>query len=121
MVLSARRGDAGLVEYLEYNARTERMPRLVALTVVAFAIGLGAFSILPFGRGAVVTLSFACFCYGVWGLLDRGRFYSSTHNRPFAAKCLKLLCAVFLALGVLSGIGFLMSVGFMLLGAPWQL
>lgn len=121
MVLSARRGDAGILEFLEYRARMETIPRLVAQTVVALAIGLGALAILPFGQAVVLTFAFAYFCYGAWGLLDRAQFYSLAHNRRVSAKYLRLLCALFVGLGVLSGIGFLMVAGFMLLGDPWQL
>lgn len=69
----------------------------------------------------MLPLAFAYFCYGAWGLLDRARFYSLAQNRRASAKYLRLLCALFFGLGVLSGIGFLMVAGFMLLGDPWQL
>ena len=121
MVLSARTGDAGLVEYLEYHARIETIPRLIAHTVIALLVVLGALTVLPFGRAVVLSLAFSYLCYGAWGLLDRALFYSLAHNRRVAAKYLRLLCALFLGLGVLSGIGFLIVAGFMLLGDPWQL
>ena len=69
----------------------------------------------------MISLAFTYFCYAVWGLLDRARSHSQNGRSRSRVGLLTALCAFFVWLGVLSGIGFLMSLGFMLLGAPWIL
>ena len=119
MVLSSLRPDDGsIVEYLEHRARTESASGLVARSLLALAVVVGGFGPIPVGKPVVVSLSFTYFCYAMWGLLDRAR---SRASRSSSTGYLSVLCALLVWLGVLSGIAFLMSAGFLLLGAPWIL
>ncbi len=121
MVLSSLRPDASIVEYLEQRARKEPARILVAQTILAFAIVLAGSAVLPSGKAIVVTLAFTYFCYGAWGLLDRALSYSTSRGWPNTTTFVRLLCAFFVALGVLSGIGVLLAIVFTLLGDPWIL
>ncbi|MFL5481063.1 MAG: hypothetical protein ACJ8AK_02640 [Gemmatimonadaceae bacterium] len=121
MVLSSLRPDASIVEYLEHRARAESLRGLVARSLLALAFVIGGLGPIPVGKPIVVSLAFTYFCYAVWGLLDRARSRSQNGRSSFSVSVLSFLCTFFVWLGVLSGIGFLMSLGFMLLGAPWIL
>jgi len=118
MVLSSLRPDANIVEYLMHRARAESVRGLVARSLLGLAVVIGGLALIPVGKPAIVTLAFTWFCYAVWGLLDRAR---STQTRRYNSGYLNALCALFVWLGVMSGIGFLMSVCLLLLGAPWIL
>jgi len=119
MVLSSLRPDASIVEYLEHRARAESLPGLIARSLLAFAFVVAGLAPIPVYKPVVVSLGLTYFCYAVWGLLDRARSHSQTIRSSYSY--LNVLCTFFVWLGVLSGIGFLMSVGFLLLGAPWIL
>jgi|SRR5437660_11609331 len=121
MVLSALRPDASLVEFLEYRARSAPVSRLIAQAIVAFALVSGGFSRLPFAKSVVGTFGGAYFCYAVWGLLDRARTYSTNRGRTLTAQCLKVLCGLFVGIGVLSGLVLLLAIWFLALGSSWQL
>ena len=121
MFLSALRPDASLVEYLEYRARSISVRGLVARAIVAFAFVAGSFGKLPVARSVIGTFAGAYFCYAVWGLMDRARSHSLDHGWVVTAKYLRLLCGLFVGLGVLSGIGLLLAVWFVALGSPWVL
>jgi hypothetical protein len=121
MVLSSLRPDANFVDFLESHARGESIKELVARTVGAFALVLGGFGPLPWGKPIVATLSVAYFSYAVWGLLDRARSYSIRAGWRATAQYLRILCGFFVAVGVVAGIGLIFAIGFALLGAPWIL
>jgi hypothetical protein len=121
MVLSSLRPDASIVEYLEHRARAASLRGLIARSLLAFAFVIAGLGPIPIGKGMIVSLALTYFCYAIWGLLDRARSYSQNHRSSSRAGYLNALCALFVWIGVLSGIGFLMSVGFLLLGAPWIL
>lgn len=120
MVLSSLRPDTSIVEYLEHRARTESLRGLVARSALALAVVIGGLGPIPVAKPVVVSLAFTYFCYAMWGLLDRARSHSEA-RRSSSAAYLNVLCALLVWLGVLSGIAFLMSAGFLLLGAPWIL
>jgi hypothetical protein len=121
MVLSSLRPDASIVEYLEHRARTQSLRGLIARSLLAFAFVIAGLGPLPVGKPVIVSAALTYFCYAIWGLLDRARSHSQNHRSRIGTGYLTILCACFVWLGVLSGIGFLMSVGFLLLGAPWIL
>ena len=121
MVLSALRPDASLVEFLEYRARAAPVRRLTAQAIVAFALVAGGFGRLPFARSVVGTFGGAYFCYAVWGLLDRARTYSTNRGWTLTAQYLKVLCGLFVGIGVLSGLVLLLAIWFLALGSSWQL
>jgi hypothetical protein len=121
MVLSSLRPDASIVEYLKHRARAESLRGLVARSLLALAFVIGGLGPIPVGKPVVVSLAFTYFCYAVWGLLDRARSHSQNGRSSSRVGALSFLCTFVVWLGVLSGIGFLMSLGFMLLGAPWIL
>jgi len=121
MVLSSLRPDASLVDFLESHARSESTRELVARTVVALALVLGALVPVSRGRTVVVTVAVAYFSYAMWGLLDRARSQSAASGRARIERYLRLSCAFFMVLGVASGIGLIFAIAFSLLGAPWIL
>jgi hypothetical protein len=121
MALSSLRPDTSLVEFLESHARGESIKELVARTVVAFALVLGGLGPLRWGRPVLATFSLAYFSYAAWGLLDRARSYSIKAGWRFTAQYLRILCGLFVGLGVGSGIGLIFAIGFALLGSPWIL
>jgi hypothetical protein len=121
MVLSSLRPDASIVEYLEHRARAESLRGLIARSLLALAFVIAGLGPISIGKPTIVSLAFTYLCYALWGLLDRARSYSQNHRSRIGTGYLTALCACFVWLGVLSGIGFLMSVGFLLLGAPWIL
>src|SRR5438445_1522583 len=121
MVLSALRPDTSLVEFLEYRARAAPVRRLTAQAIVAFALVSGGFGRLPFARSIVGTFGGAYFCYAVWGLLDRARTYSSNRGWTLTAQYLKVLCRLFVGIGVLSGLVLLLAIWFLALGSSWPL
>ena len=121
MVLSSRRPDASLVEYVESRARGAPVRNLIAHTVVAFAVGMTAFSPLPLGKQIILPFALAYFSYGAWGLLDRARSHSMTSGRQRAALYLRIICSFFVGLAVLSGIALVFALSFTLLGSPWIL
>ncbi|HKR07963.1 MAG TPA: hypothetical protein VJS39_02135 [Gemmatimonadaceae bacterium] len=121
MVLSSRRPDASLVEYVESRARSAPTRSLIAHTVLAFAVALTAVSVLPSGRQIIVPFALAYFSYGAWGLLDRARERALAHGQMLAARYLSVLCSIFVGLAVLSGTALLFALSFTLLGSPWIL
>ena len=121
MVLSSRRPDASLVEYIESRARGASVRSLIAHTVVAFAVGMTAFSTLPLGKQIIVPFALAYLSCGAWGLLDRARSHSITRGWQRTAFYLRIVCSFFVGLAVLSGIALLFALSFSLLGAPWVL
>jgi len=121
MVLSALRPDASLIEFLEYRARSASIRRLVAQSIVAFALVTGGFGRLPFARSIVGTFGGVCFCYAAWGLIDRAQSYSANRSWTLGAQYLRLLSALFVGIGVLSGLGFLLAIWFLALGSAWVL
>jgi len=121
MVLSALRPDSSLLEYLEYRARSTSIARLVFQAIVAFVLMAGGFGRLPFARPVVSTLAGVLFCYAVWGLLDRARSHCSRVGWTLTAQYLGLLCALFVGLGVLSGLGLILAIWFVALGSAWVL
>jgi hypothetical protein len=121
MVLSSRRPDASLIEYVESRARSAPLRVLIAHTVLAIAVALTAFSVLPSGRQIVFPFALAYFSCGAWGLLDRARSRSTASGRQLSARYLGMLCSFFVGLAVLSGIALLFALSFTLLGSPWIL
>ena len=121
MVLSSLRPDASIVEYLEHRARAASLRGLVVGSVLALSFAIAGLRWIPVGRPVVVSLAVTYFCYAVWGLLDRVRSNAQNHSSTSRASYLTALCTFFVWIGVLSGIAFVMSVGFVLLGAPWIL
>ena len=121
MILSARRPDASLVEFLEGRARSASVMRLAAQAIVAFALVTGGFGRLPYARSVVGTFASAFFCYSVWGLLDRARSHSTSRGWTLTAQGLRMLSALFVGLGVLSGLGLLLAIWFIALGSAWVL
>jgi len=121
MILSARRPDVSLVEFLESRARSASVTRLVLQAIVAFTLVTGGFGRLPYARSVVGTFAGAFLCYAVWGLLDRARSYSANRGWTLTAQYLTMLCAVFVVLGVLSGLGLLLAIWFIALGSAWVL
>ena len=121
MVLSSRRPDASLVEYVESRARSAPLRSLIAHTVIAFAVAISGFSLLPSGKQIVFPFALVYFSCGAWGLLDRARSHSLARGRQHSARYLGMLCSFFVGLAVLSGIGLLFALSFTLLGSPWIL
>ena len=119
MVLSSLRPESSLVEFLASQARRESIRDLAYRTAAALALTVIAF--VAFGQPILTTASMAYFSYAMWGLLDRARSRSIIAGSGTAAHYLKILCAIFATLGVASGIGLLMAIGFTLLGSPWVL
>jgi len=121
MVLSALRPDASLVEYLEHRARSTSIARLVFQATVAFAVVAAGFGPLPFARPVVGTFAGVFFCYAAWGLRDRARSHYVKRGWTLTAQYLTLLCALFVGLGVLSGLGLILAIWFVALGSAWVL
>jgi hypothetical protein len=121
MVLSSLRPDASIVEYLEHRARALSLRGLVARTVLSLALVLAGLAWITVARPVIITLALAYFCYAAWGLADRARVYTEVSGPRASARYFSALCTLIVWLGVLSGISFVMSVGFLLLGAPWIL
>ena len=121
MVLSSLRPDASIVEYLEQRARAESLRGLVARSVLALGLVIAGLGPISFGKVVVVSLAFTYFSYAVWGLLDRARSNAENGRSSVRAGYLSALCTFFVWAGVLSGIALVMSLGFLLLGAPWIL
>jgi len=121
MVLSSRRPDASLVEYAESHARGAPLRILITHTVIAVAVGLAGFGLPLPGKQIIMPFALAYFSYGAWGLLDRGRSRSIELGRQLRARYLGMLCAFFVALGVLAGVALLFALSFRLLGSPWIL
>jgi hypothetical protein len=121
MVLSSRRPDAGLVEYIESRARSAPLRVLIAHAVIAFAVAVIGWSTSPSGKQIIIPFAVAYFSCGTWGLLDRARSRSVERDWRLSARSLGVLCSFLVALAVLSGIALLFAVSFMLLGAPWIL
>ena len=121
MVLASFRPESSLVDFLESQARRESIRHLTYRAVAAFALLASGFAPVSIGKPILVTAAFAYFSYAVWGLLDRARSQSVKQGWAGTAQYLGILCGLFVALGVLAGIGLLMAVGFTLLGSPWVL
>src|SRR2546423_4787905 len=121
MVLSSRRPDASLVEYIESRARSAPLRTLIAHTVLAFAVAVTAFVPLPLGKQIIVPFALTYLLCGAWGLLDRARSYAMARGRQLTAQYLKTVCSFFVGLAVLSGIALLFALSFTLLGSPWIL
>ena len=121
MVLSSRRSDASLVEYIESRARSAPIRALIAHTVLAFAVAMTAFVPLPLGKQIILPFALAYFSCGAWGLLDRARSRSIEHGWQLRARSLGMLCSFFVGLAVLAGIALLFAASFTLLGSPWIL
>src|SRR5438105_14100630 len=113
MILSARRPDVSLVEFLESRARSASVTRLVLQAIVAFTLVTGGFGRLPYARSVVGPFAGAFLCSAVSGLLDRARSYSPNRGWTLTAQYLTMPCAVVVALDVLSGLGLLRVVAFM--------
>ena len=121
MVLSSLGSDASIVDYLEHRARQHTVIGLVARTAIAFAVVVGGIRFLGSAKAAVVTFALTYFAYAAWGLLDRARSRALFHEWRRASEYLRLLCSLLVVVGVLSGIGLLLSVAFVLLGSAWVL
>ncbi len=121
MILSSLRPESSVVDFLESQARRESIRDLVYRTVAALVVVMIGFAPVPVAKPILMTASFAYLSYGMWGLLDRARSHSISVGNDRTAQYLKILCAFFVVLGVLSGIGLLMAIGFTLLGSPWVL
>jgi hypothetical protein len=121
MVLSASRPDASLLEFLRYRARSASVARLTAQALLALALVLAAFGRFPFARSVIGSFGGTCFCYALWGLLDRGRAYSASRAWRSAERFLNVLCGLFACVGVLSALGLLFAIWFLALGSPWIL
>ena len=121
IAFASLRSNDSLVEFLESQARRESVRHLTYRAIAAFALVVGAFGPVSLGRPMLMTASFAYFSYAAWGLLDRARSESVRAGRGSTAQYLKILCAFFVGLGVLSGIALLMAIGRTLLGSPWVL
>lgn len=121
MVLSSRRLDASLVEYVESRARKASLRVLIVHTVLALGVALAGLSALPLRRQVIIPFALAYFSYGAWGLLDRARSRSVERGWHLRARSLGMLGSLLVGLAVLSGIALLFSLSFTLLGAPWIL
>jgi hypothetical protein len=121
MVLSSRRPDASLVEYIESRARGAPLRALIAHTVLALGVALTAAVALPMGKQIVVPFAIAYFSTGAWGLVDRARSHSMTRGRQRTALYLGIFCSFFVGLAVLSGAALVFALSFTLLGSPWIL
>jgi hypothetical protein len=121
MVLSALRPDASLVEYLESRARSASVKGLVVKALLALALVTVGFARPVSGRSVIITMAGIYFCYAAWGLLDRARSRSVLRGWSLTARYLRALCALFVGLGVLSGLGLLLAIWFFALGSAWVL
>jgi hypothetical protein len=121
MVLSALRPDASLLEFLESRARAASVRRLGVEAIAALVIVTGGFGAFPFARPVVVTLAGAFLCYAAWGLVDRARSHSAIRGWGRTAQCLRVLCGLLVGLGVLSGVGSILAIWFIVLGDAWVL
>jgi hypothetical protein len=121
MVLSALRPDASLLEFLQGRARAAPVRRLAVEGITAFALVAGGFVALSYARPVVTTVAGAFFCYAAWGLADRARSYSAVRGRRSTAQYLSVVCGLLVGLGVLSGVGSILAVWFIVLGDAWVL
>jgi hypothetical protein len=121
MVLSSRRPDASLVEYVESRARRAPVRILIAHAIIALAVAIIGISASPSGKQIIIPFALAYFSYGTWGLLDRARSRSVELGWQLRARSLTMLCSFLVGLAVLSGIALLFAGSFTLLGAPWIL
>lgn len=121
MVLSSLRPDASIVEYLEHRARAASLRGLVARSVLALVFVIAGLRWMAVGKPVLVSLAVTYFCYAVWGMLDRARSNAQNHPSSSRTAYLTALCTFFVWIAVISGIAFVMSIGFLLLGAPWIL
>jgi hypothetical protein len=121
MVLSSRRPDASLVEYVESRARSAPVRVLIAHTVIAFAVALASLRVSPLGKQIIMPFALAYFSYGAWGLLDRARTRSIERGWQRRARSLGMVCSFFVGLAVLAGVALLFALSFTLLGSPWIL
>ena len=94
---------------------------IAKLKPVTAVPGVRDVAIPAFGTAVVATLGGVCFCYAAWGLVDRIRTYSIEQSWPLTAHYLEFLGKLFVAIGVISGIGFIFAVLFIALGSPWIL
>jgi len=121
MVLSAARPDATLLEFLEWRARAASVRRLGVEAVAALVLTAGGIAPFSYAGPVTVTLAGAFLCYAAWGLLDRARSYSAVRGRTLTAQYLGVLCGLLVGVGVLSGVGSILAIWFVVLGSAWVL
>ena len=121
MVLSAVRPDASLLEFLQGRARAASVRRLVVEVIAPLALVAGVFGAFRYATPVVVTLAGTFFCYAAWGLVDRARSYTAVRGRTMTAQYLRVLCALLVGIGVLSGVGSILAIWFVVLGSAWVL
>jgi hypothetical protein len=116
MVLSARRPDASLLEFLAQRARLSSARRLVADLAVGVFVFLAAGRLDSWTRLALSMAAVSIIAYGGWGLLERGTDRFSVRQWPLIAGALAARRALVVIGGVLAAVGVLLSVWALALG-----
>ena len=116
MVLSARRPDASLLEFVAQRARLATARRLAADVIVG-ALGLaGAGRLDSWTRSAASMAAVCLIAYGSWGLLERARQSISSRGLQRIAGAVEAVRALLALGGILAGLGVLLSVWAIALG-----
>jgi hypothetical protein len=116
MVLSARRPDASLLEFLADRARSASVRRLAIDAAVGVSASVAAirwtetFTLLVASAGILLA------CYGAWGLFDRARTRLERDAWRRTLGLIDAICALSAVLGVLAASGILYGVWAVALG-----
>ena len=116
MVLSARRPDASLLEFLAQRARLSSAPRLVADVAIGVIVFFAAGRLDSWTRIALSMAAVSIIAYGGWGLLERSSDRFRVGRWPLIAGALAALRALLVIGGVLAAVGVLLSVWALALG-----
>ena len=116
MVLSARRADASLLEFLATRARSSSARRLAVDALTGAAV-ITAMLRWNSAVRIVTVCAAACFlAYGVWGLLDRAGTIAHARGWPRISGAVDALRTLVVLLGILAAAGVLLSVWALALG-----
>jgi hypothetical protein len=116
MVLSARRPDASLLEFLAARARSSSARRLTLDSVTGAAVVVAVIR-WDSNLQIVVASAAACFlAYGVWGLLDRAGFMTLGRGWKRLAGAVYALRALSALFGVLAALSLMLAVWALALG-----
>jgi hypothetical protein len=116
MVLSARRPDPSLLEFLATRARSASLRRL---TVDSFAGVALVAAVLRWHSSVQVVAASAAVClsaYGVWGLLDRAAAIALGRDNGRIAGAIGALQTLAALVGVLAAVSGLLGVWALALG-----
>jgi hypothetical protein len=116
MVLSARRPDASLLEFLADRARSASVRRLAIDAAVGVSASIAIVRWIPSAKLLFASAAILVACYGAWGLFDRARSGLPRERWQRTAGLVDALCALSAALGVLAASAFLYGVWAVALG-----